>query len=245
MATSQYLPFATGVGANTLSFATYSTGSQFASLVSSGNLPGVALSAFVNTTLRQVTVGVAGVASFATTYGTADCLDDGSPINFREALKNAIDAIINSNQFWKPGDLKSTINPTVPAGWLKANGQMVSRATYPALFAAIGLTYNPGAPGDVFQLPDWRGDFMRGWDDGRGVDADRALGSNQSESVGAHTHYLHTQTRNVGDADGATGTHISIGVPPTGNAVGGQTGGIFTLAENRPRNRAAMILIKT
>ncbi|MBS7660554.1 tail fiber protein [Pseudomonas lalucatii] len=67
-----------------------------------------------------------------------------------------------------------------PTGWLKANGAAVSRSTYAALFAAIGTTYGAGNGSTTFNLPDLRGEFIRGWDDGRGVDGGRALGSAQA-----------------------------------------------------------------
>lgn len=54
---------------------------------------------------------------------------------------------------------------TAPAGWLKYNGAAFDKARYPKLAAVY--------PSGV--LPDLRGEFIRGWDDGRGVDAGRVL----------------------------------------------------------------------
>lgn len=75
-----------------------------------------------------------------------------------------------------------------PAGWLKANGAAVSRTTYAALFAAIGTTYGAGDGHTTFNLPDFRGEFLRGWDDGRNIDRGRALGSAQNQSMSDHYH---------------------------------------------------------
>ena len=72
---------------------------------------------------------------------------------------------------------------TAPTGWLKANGAAVSRTAYAALFAAIGTTYGTGDGRTTFNLPDLRGEFVRGWDDGRGIDSRRALGSAQSDAI--------------------------------------------------------------
>ena len=72
---------------------------------------------------------------------------------------------------------------TAPTGWLKANGAAVSRTAYAALFAAIGTTYGTGDGRTTFNLPDLRGEFIRGWDDGRGIDSRRALGSAQSDAI--------------------------------------------------------------
>jgi len=72
---------------------------------------------------------------------------------------------------------------TAPAGFLKANGALVSRTTYAALFAAIGTTFGAGDGSTTFALPDLRGEFPRGWDDGRGVDSGRAFGSAQLDQM--------------------------------------------------------------
>ncbi|UXC38291.1 phage tail protein [Cupriavidus gilardii] len=77
---------------------------------------------------------------------------------------------------------------TAPAGYLKANGAAVSRTTFAALFAVIGTTFGAGNGSSTFNLPDLRGEFIRGWDDGRGVDPGRAFGSLQAQSTQAHKH---------------------------------------------------------
>ena len=77
---------------------------------------------------------------------------------------------------------------TAPAGWLKANGAAVSRTAYAALFAAIGTTYGAGDFLNTFNLPDLRGEFLRGWDDGRGVDPGRGFGFGQADDVRQHYH---------------------------------------------------------
>ena len=72
---------------------------------------------------------------------------------------------------------------TAPAGWLKANGAAVSRTLYAALFQAVGTTYGAGDGRTTFNLPDLRGEFIRGWDDGRGIDSGRTLGSAQGDAI--------------------------------------------------------------
>ncbi|RTP88278.1 phage tail protein [Enterobacter asburiae] len=85
---------------------------------------------------------------------------------------------------------------TPPSGWLKCNGATFDKAKYPKLAAA----YPSGA------LPDLRGEFLRGWDDGRGIDTGRALLSLQldalqkmtgSASNGAATGFVNSSTSNV------------------------------------------------
>ena len=96
---------------------------------------------------------------------------------------------------------------TAPAGWLKANGALLSRTTYAALWAfaqASGnlavsdaaWTGNPGkfSPGDgttTFRIPDLRGLIVKGHHDGSGTyetDTGRDLGSYQADRNKAHNH---------------------------------------------------------
>ncbi|QMT41652.1 tail fiber protein [Neisseria shayeganii] len=87
-----------------------------------------------------------------------------------------------------PGTVMYFAGRNPPAGWLKANGAAVSRTTYAPLFAAIGTIYGSGDGSTTFNLPDVRGEFVRGWDDGRGVDAGRAIGSVQTDEIKRHVH---------------------------------------------------------
>ena len=82
---------------------------------------------------------------------------------------------------------------TAPVGWLKANGAEISRTLYANLFAAIGTTFGTGDEKTTFNLPDLRGEFLRGWDDGRAIDNGRILGSWQ---IG--TPISHDDTQGIG-----------------------------------------------
>ena len=79
---------------------------------------------------------------------------------------------------------------TAPDGFLKANGAAVSRTTFSALFNAIGTTFGAGDGSTTFNLPDMRGEFPRGWNDGRGVDSGRSFGSAQLDGLGEHIHSI-------------------------------------------------------
>jgi microcystin-dependent protein len=70
-----------------------------------------------------------------------------------------------------------TASGAIPDGWLLCDGSTQSRTgQYSPLFAVIGTTYeNAGDSGSVFRLPDYRGMFLRGLDEGRGVDPQRTL----------------------------------------------------------------------
>nr|DAX23200.1 MAG TPA: tail collar fiber protein [Caudoviricetes sp.] len=124
---------------------------------------------------------------------------------------------------------------TAPAGWLKANGAAVSRTAYAALFAAIGTTYGAGDGRSTFNLPDLRGEFVRGWDDGRGIDRGRVFGSAQSDELRAHTHGGVPQRTGDNDRGGASSWYSIDGVGQT-ESFGG--------SETRPRNLALLACIK-
>ncbi|WP_322099512.1 phage tail protein, partial [Haematospirillum sp. 15-248] len=71
---------------------------------------------------------------------------------------------------------------TPPPFYLVCNGQTLSRTDYAQLFAVIGTTFGSGDGRTTFSLPDLRGEFLRGWDGGRGVDPRRTFGSWQRGS---------------------------------------------------------------
>jgi len=68
---------------------------------------------------------------------------------------------------------------SVPSGWLLCDGRAVSRTTYAALFAAIGGTYGAGNGSTTFNLPDFRGKFLRGYLGGTSA----AIGETQGEGL--------------------------------------------------------------
>jgi microcystin-dependent protein len=86
------------------------------------------------------------------------------------------------------GTVITYANTTAPTGYIKANGASLSTTTYATLFAAIGYTF--GGSGGSFNVPDLRGEFIRGWDDVRGVDSGRSFGSSQAEMIKQHKHWV-------------------------------------------------------
>lgn len=147
-----------------------------------------------------------------------------------------------------------TARSTAPTGYLKANGAAVSRSTYAALFSAIGTTYGSGNGSTTFNLPDLRGEFIRGWDDGRGVDSGRSLGSGQafatsasglSVSPSSHSHSYLDETNN-GTGGGQGGGGANTGTQTLGKTTGNTSLSIASTAtETRPRNIALLACIKT
>ncbi|MBN8486362.1 MAG: tail fiber protein [Burkholderiales bacterium] len=155
-----------------------------------------------------------------------------------------------------PGKVAAFARTGAISGWLACDGQLVSRSTYAALFAAIGTTFGAGDGSTTFGLPDLRGEFIRGLDAGRGVDAGRSLGSTQEDMIEAHQH-----VGAVGEAGqtpfGATST-LFVGVGsadsnnprPYTNDGSDYDGGAVNAAgvigaETRPRNVALRYYIKT
>lgn len=123
---------------------------------------------------------------------------------------------------------------TPPSGWLWANGAWVSRTAYAALFAAIGTTFGAGDGSTTFALPDLRGEFLRGWDAGRGVDVNRGMGSNQYAGVPFALYHTSGRMFDGGSPgralDAYTGYTGALSVPNAG--------------ELRPRNVALLMCIK-
>lgn len=135
------------------------------------------------------------------------------------------------------GSVIHTAASAAPAGYLKANGAAVSRVTYSTLFAAIGTTWGAGDGSTTFNLPDLRGEFIRGYDDGRGVDAGRVLGTSQVDALESHVHDCL-----VFDDTATIGAAVTSGSAQR-RAVTGTTGSTGT-TETRPRNIALLACIK-
>lgn len=115
------------------------------------------------------------------------------------------------------------IGGTSAPGWIKANGALLSRTTYPTLFAyasAQGLVseaqwtadssgrFSVGDGSTTFRIPDTRGIFIRGLDESRGLDASRAIGTFQDQANAPHVHGVndpsHTHTDGGHQHSGAT-----------------------------------------
>jgi phage-related tail fiber protein len=165
-----------------------------------------------------------------------------------------------------PGTVIHVGAAAAPAGYLKANGAAVSRTTYAALFAVIGTNFGGGDGSTTFNLPDLRGEFVRGWDDGRGVDTSRVIGSFQNEAFDAHSHpgslaftssagtHSHLTGYGAGSNDGGAllipATSGSNDTPGSTASAGSHTHDIALAvateggSETRPRNLALLACIK-
>lgn len=140
----------------------------------------------------------------------------------------------------QPGEICFFARSTAPTGFLKANGAVLLRTDYSALFAAIGTVFNTGGETALqFRLPDVRGLFPRYLDDGKGIDVDRiaallGLGSTQLDQLKSHTHALGGSMQFYGQPS------ISTVLTAISSSNTGATGG----TETRPRNIALLGCIK-
>jgi microcystin-dependent protein len=140
-----------------------------------------------------------------------------------------------------------------PNGYLEADGTAISRTTYAALFAAVGTTFGSGDGSSTFNLPDLRAEFIRGWDDGRGVDTGRVFGSTQADELKAHKHDIRVRgavSSHSHRIDGPAETYVAAGSSASlggSGSIYNDGGAILNTGgtETRPRNVALLACIKT
>jgi microcystin-dependent protein len=98
-----------------------------------------------------------------------------------------------------------TNSGVVPNGYLICDGSAVSRTTYDDLFSVVGITFGPGDGSTTFNLPDLRGQFIRGYNDAGGtpgsLDPGRSFGSSQSDAYEQHSHGITDPGHNHGVTD--------------------------------------------
>ena len=170
--------------------------------------------------------------------------EKGSPLTHNELDQNLINLLLPAGVITSFGGIN------IPEGWLKCDGSLILRTEYIRLFNAIGELYGSGDGTTTFKLPDLRGEFIRGFDDGRGVDDDREMGSWQNHQFQNHNHsvswnnhsYYRAQSSPSGQTAGTgsggwhrfTSLGISVGNPNSGNRGD----------ETRSRNIALHYIIK-
>lgn len=128
-------------------------------------------------------VGDAAAAGSLAAYARADHK------HARESVTTIANAVLPAGvivPYAAPGNV-------APTGWLLCTGQSVSRATYPALWTVLGLTYTAVNDGTTFQVPDLRGRIPLGKDSMGGSSANRvtaAQADTEGQAAGAETHLL-------------------------------------------------------
>lgn len=165
------------------------------------------------------------------------------------------------NQLVPPGSVISYGGLTAPANWLLCDGTAVSRTTYAALFNIVGVNFGSGDGSTTFNVPDFRGQFLRGVDGAAGRDPDSGsrtamnpggntgnnVGSVQGNALQSHTHsasseftspgggaFSVTSGNNFVSPGFATPTNFTVNTPNSGS--------IST--ETRPTNGYINFIIK-
>jgi hypothetical protein len=193
-------------------------------------------------------------------------------VNTAEIVSQAVTrAKVTPGGFNPVGTVIWYAGSSAPAGYLKANGDSIANgsgttqgitANFSELYAVVGST-----------LPDLRGEFIRGWDDGKGTDSGRAIKSTQTDQNKQHNHtasssssstssvtdpgFVHTLNYGEGSYGGSSGSVSPRDSGTTSNRVNSATTGISVSTstttttttaneggESRPRNVALLACIK-
>ena len=163
---------------------------------------------------------------------------------------------VKAKHYSRVGELVKTTGAKPFDDCIKANGQLLSRTTYPELweFAQqsgnihteedwhknqfLGYSYGDGST--TFRVPDWRGQFERAWDDGKNIDPNRPIGSAQMDMIKKHKHPdLNLSWRSIFDA----GTNRA-GWYWNNNGYTKPKEKYFGGSETRPKNGAVLYCIK-
>jgi microcystin-dependent protein len=131
-----------------------------------------------------------------------------------------------------------------PDGWLECNGAAVSRSAYSELFNAIGTTFGAGNGSTTFNIPDLRGEFIRGWDHGVGRDPGRSFGSYQADEFKTHQHSMKVISGTYSGAGGSYYDRFTVSGNQLAHYVAARDPDTPGGSENRPRNRALLYCIK-
>ena len=156
---------------------------------------------------------------------------------------------INSANITPPGSISAYGGFSSPMGWLLCDGSAVSRTTYANLYAAIQTNFGSGDGSTTFNLPDFRGRFLRGRDAGAGNDPDNAsrtamnaggnignlVGSVQADELKSHSHGIPVNS-NSNTGNGGWLSSGSLTQTNSTNATGGN--------ETRPVNAYVNYIIK-
>ena len=125
---------------------------------------------------------------------------------------------------------------TTPSGWILCDGGLYGRTALdpspqPNLFGVIGTTYGVGDSLTTFAVPDLRGMFVRGFDNGRGLDPLRVFGTQQADSFESHNHSGNTGLFNATHTHSFSGTTAVAGAHThTANLLVGTGGTASALA---------------
>jgi microcystin-dependent protein len=151
-------------------------------------------------------------------------VDSGSPVSGQDLTTKAyVDTAVGTAI--PVGIVSPFAGATAPSGWLLCQGQAVSRATYAALFAVLGVQFGAGNGSTTFNLPDLRSRFVAGRGTAAWSDVLGETGGSKDAIVVTHSHGLNSHTHGAGTlaASGGAHTHQTRGWPNRGTDSGGTT----------------------
>ncbi|ELW5340377.1 phage tail protein [Escherichia coli] len=254
MATNNFKAFALDPNANVMSQADW----EALPALLSGFTAGKASSAQINKAIRQATTIAALVGQFIANSG-ADALDNADVNGLVTKFTNALIANLRLGAgapaigipfFWPSAAMPNTVmDEWSDMVFLKFNGSTFSASTYPKLALIF-----PG-----LMLPELRGEFLRVWDDGRGIDAGREILSAQGDAIRDITgsFKILSDVGGAGAMASPTGAFSPFGssigpmIASSAGGVGRSEGAQFkasnvvpTATENRPRNISFNFLVR-
>lgn len=147
--------------------------------------------------------------------GTGGAITSTKPSLYPVEIGRAVSATrinLNFREDDKPtGTIITTALTLAPKGYIECDGSAVSRTTHARLFGELGVIYGNGDGSTTFNLPDYRGRFLRGFDNTAGTDPDAAsrtdrgdgttgdtVGTKQSDAFQGHHHKLETGSSSNG-----------------------------------------------
>jgi microcystin-dependent protein len=142
------------------------------------------------------------------------------------------------------GTVIAFASSTAPAGFVKCNGAALNRTAYADLFSVTGTTFGAGDGSTTFNVPDLRGEFIRGWDDSRGVDSGRSFGSAQGHMLANHTHSFQYYRPGFSYQGHYSPNYMANSEYLETRTTADPNGGGPYGAETRPRNVALLYCIK-
>lgn len=159
------------------------------------------------------------------------------------------------------GTIVPYMGTTAPAGWLLCDGSVISRTTYANLFSVIGNSCGNGNGSTTFNLPDFRGRFLRGFDGTAGNDPDASSriamnsGGNTGNNVGSLQEDAFQGHKHQTLQGNGAGTNINYIPPSDGTFQGyytntslpiydGISGNPRYTSETRPKNAYVNYIIK-
>jgi microcystin-dependent protein len=217
--------------------------------IASGNkgllLPRVALSSAIDAT----TISAPATSLLVYNLGTGGLSPAGFYYNSGTTVSPNWVLLLNNTTGFPIGTTITFSGITPPPGYLACDGAAVSRTTYAGLFGVIGIMYGAGNGTTTFNLPDYRGYFLRGWDNGAGNDPDAAsrtnrgdgitgdnIGTKQTDQFVSHSHSFpwsfSASGNGLGYATNTASANASLGTNPTGGT------------ESRPKNITILYYIK-